>query len=395
MKTLKLRQEDILLPNKTKPLQSMTIEIREVKTKKELKEFVQFPFQLYGDVPYWIPPIINAEMRLLSPEDNPVFEHSEATILTAWKNGKMVGRIVGIINQMEEDFIGEKHARFGWIDFVEDKEVSHSLIDAVSKWAKKHGAIKLKGPLGFNQLDKNGMLTEGFDSTSTANTIYNYPYYPEYLREMGFVPELEWLELEIDFSVPFPPRFEKFVNVAAKRYGMTTYQPKGQSEMVEYGNQLFDLLMDTYRDLPGFVPISKKQQQTYIERYIKLLRRDFVVIVKDSDGQPIGFSVSLPNLTKAYKKANGSLWPFGIFHLLAARRKNNIADLALIGVKDEWRKKGAHSFIFYATGMAFKKAGITKVKVNPMLEINSNVLSLWKDFPHKVYKRRKTFIKDI
>lgn len=373
----------------------MAIEIREVKTKKELKEFVLFPFQMYKEVPHWIPPIIKAEMQVLSPEENAAFEHSEAIILTAWKTGQLVGRIVGIVNQMETDFLGEKHARFGWIDFVDDREVSTALIQSVTDWAAQKGAIKLKGPLGFNQLDKNGMLTEGFDSTSTPNTIFNFPYYPEHLKEMGFVPDLEWVELELDIVGPLPPRYEKLTKLASKRYGITAFQPKKQSEMIEYGNQLFDLLMETYDQLPGFVPISKKQQQMYIEKYIKLLRPDFVVIVKDGEGNPIGFSVSLPNLSKAYKKANGKLWPFGIFHLLSARRKNDTGDLALIGVREEWRKKGVHGFIFYETGKAFKRAGINKIKINPMLEINNNVLTLWKEFPHRIYKRRKTFIKNI
>lgn len=373
----------------------MSIEIREVKTSQELREFVKFPFRLFRGNPNWIPPIIKAEVALLTPEKNPVFEHSEAVIFTAHKNGKIVGRVAGMINQLELDFIHEKHARFGWIDFEEDEEVSSTLIGAVENWARSKGMTKLKGPYGFNQLDKNGMLTEGFDSRGTANTIYNFPYYPKHLEKLGYEKELEWVEVRLNLPPELPPRFEKFTKIAAKRYGMSAHQPKTTAELVELGAKMFELLTETYQHLPGFVPISPNQQKSYINTYIKLLRKDFLVVVKDAEGEPIGFSVSLPSMSKAYQKANGRLWPFGIFHLLNARKWNDTGDLALIGVKEEWRKKGAHGFIFYETGKAFLREKIYKIQINPMLEFNTHVLSLWKDFDHEIYKRRRTYAKDL
>ncbi len=370
----------------------MSIEIREVKTNKELKQFVKFPFDLYNGAPHWIPPIIQTEIAILSSK-NPVFEHSQAVIYTAWKNGKLVGRIVGMINQLEIDFINKKHARFGWIDFVDDKNVSSALITSVEKWARGQGMTLLKGPYGFNQLGKNGMLTEGFDSTGTVNTIYNYEYYPAHLKELGYVPDLEWVEILLQFPDKTPERFLRFTEIAKKRYKLTIRQPKNKAEMLKTGKQLFGLLMDTYKGLPGFVPISEKQQNDYINKYIKFLRKDFITIVFDKNEEPIAFGVSIPSMTKAYKKANGKLFPFGLFHMLAARRWNDTVDLALVGVKEEWRKKGAHGLVFAESLNAVIKAGMFRTHINPMLESNIHVLSLWKDFDHRIYKRRKSFKK--
>ncbi|HFA51109.1 MAG TPA: hypothetical protein ENJ95_19015 [Bacteroidetes bacterium] len=373
----------------------MPIEIREVKTRAELIQFIKYPFALYKGQPNWIPPLIRSEIAALSPDKNPVFEHSEAVKYTAWKDGKMVGRIVGMINHLEEEHIHEKHARFGWIDFIDDKNVSKALINAVGKWAKEKGSTILKGPYGFNQLGKNGMLTEGFDSISTVNTIYNYEYYPAHIKALGFEIDLEWVELLFTLPPTPPERYIRFTEIAKKRYKLKTIKPKNNKEMIKMGHQFFDLLLDTYKTLPGFVPISKKQQIDYINNYIKFLRKDFTVIVTDKNNEPIAFGITMPSMTKAFKKANGKLFPFGILHILAARQWSKLADLALIGVKDGWKKKGAHSLVFAETIKALNAAGIFEIKVNPMLKKNQHVLALWKDFKPEVYKRRESYRKRL
>jgi hypothetical protein len=371
------------------------MEIKEVSGKAQLEEFVRFPFGLYKNHPCWIPPLVKAEMKTLMPETNPVFEHSEVKLFSAWRAGRMAGRIAGIINRMENDFIGEKHARFGWIDFIDDEEVSAALLEAVQLWARSKGMSLLKGPYGFNQLDKNGMLIEGFDTLGTANTIFNYEYYPRHLEKAGFEKDLEWVEAELWLADQVPEKFSRFVEVARERYGMTAFKPKSKADMLRIGDQLFDLLLETYQNLPGFVPISQKQRESYIQRYIRFLKRELVIVVTDKDKQPIGFSVTMPSLSKAYQKANGKLYPFGIIHLLAAIRWNDTADLQLIGVKEEWRKKGAHSLIFLETGNSLIRSGMRRVQINPMLEFNTGVLTLWKDFEHRIYKRRKTVKKTL
>ncbi|HHM21337.1 MAG TPA: hypothetical protein ENJ20_04870 [Bacteroidetes bacterium] len=371
----------------------MAITIREIHTRRELRQFVRFPFWLYAECPHWVPPLIRAEMALLSPESNPAFEHSDVTIRTAWENGRMAGRIVGILNHKEAEFIGEKHVRFGWFDFIDDKRVSEALIHSVEKWAREKGATRVKGPYGFNQLDKNGWLTEGFDLAGTANTIYNYPYYPLHIESLGYVPDLCWVEIKMYLPEKFPERFTRYKDLAQRRYHLKTRHPSSKADMPKMGRQLFDLLMDTYQGLPGFVPISKKQQEQYVRRYLRFLRKDFISVVYDQNDLPIAFGIVLPSMTKAFQKARGHLFPFGFLHFLAARQWNDTADLALIGVKEEWRKKGAHSLVFTDIGNAVLAAGIRQILINPMLETNKHVLSLWKNFDHHIYKRRKTFIK--
>ncbi|MFQ5446326.1 MAG: hypothetical protein ACE5FF_05280, partial [Saprospiraceae bacterium] len=312
-----------------------------------------------------------------------------------WKDGRMVGRIAGIINQLELKHIGENHARFGWLDFTEDEGVSGALMDAVEVWARTQGMVLLKGPYGFNQLDKTAMLTEGFSTLGTMSTIYNYPYYPQHLERLGYRKELEWVEVEFELGAQFPERYQRMSDLAQQRYSLHIMQPQNKSEMRKLGKHLFDLMMETYRTLPGFTPISKKQQEVYMEKYISFLRMEYVQVITDRERTPIGFGVSMPSLSKAMQKAHGKLLPFGIFHLLRARRHNDTGDLALIGVKKGWRKKGIHGIIFNETGKAFIRSGIYRVQTNPMLEFNDSVLSLWKGFSPKIYKRRRTYKKKL
>jgi hypothetical protein len=373
----------------------MSIEIREVKSSSDLAQFIRFPFELYKNQPNWIPPLLQSERETLSAATNPAFEHATVTSFTAWESDKMVGRITGLINDLETEHIGEKHARFGWIDFVDDLQVSAALTASVENWAKSKNCLVVKGPFGFNQLDKNGMLTEGFDTLGTVGTIYNYPYYPVHLEKLGYEKDLEWVEVDMKMTTYVPERVAKFTQMVEQRYGLKFLQPRTQDEMTQAAKALFQLMMDTYKNLPGFVPIPEKQRDHYLRQYVRFLRRDFICIVLDAKNQPIGMGVTMPSLSKAMKKANGRLFPFGILHLLAARYWNDTADLALIGVEEEWRKKGVPGLIFYKIAESFLKAGIRRIQINPMLEFNTHVLALWKDFDHHIYKRRKTFRKRL
>ncbi|GAB4252635.1 MAG: hypothetical protein Kow0027_17430 [Saprospiraceae bacterium] len=371
----------------------MGVEIIEVKDKKQLKEFVKFPFELYKNSPYWVPPIISAEMKQLSAEGNPAFEHSQVQLFLAKQNGKTVGRIAALINELETKHIGEVHGRFGWFDFVEDQEVCNALLAAAEEYVKQLGAACLKGPHGFNQLDKTGMLTEGFDSLGTMGTLYNYPYYKDMVEAAGYNKDLEWVEIDLRLTGKIPERYARFADVAMNRMGLQIMTPHNKAELRKIANYLFDLMMETYAELPGFIPISDKQRDTYIEKYVRFLRMDLLVVIADKEGTPIGFGVTMPSMSKALQKARGKLFPFGLLHLLWGRRFNDTIELALIGVKEEWRSKGIHGLIFYETEKNTTKAGMLKVKINPMLEFNTKVLSLWKDYEHKVYKRRRTYRK--
>lgn len=373
----------------------MSLEIKEVNSRSDLKQFVKFPYQLFGNNPYWVPPLIASEMAWLDKSKNPAFQHSQVIKFTAWQEGKLVGRIVGIINNLETKQLGVPHARFGWFDFIDDQVVGKALLEAVEKWAKALGCVRLKGPYGFNSLDKNGMLVEGFNEMGGLTTLYNYDYYPKYLESLGFHKELEWLELTTKLPNPFPEKISRAASLVRQRFRLKISRPKNKLEMLELGKVFFKMLEETYHHLPTYIPVSAEQQAFYIKNYIGMLPTRFVCTVQDEHGETIGFGVTMPNMAKAMKKANGRLFPFGFVHLLLAQIINDSADLTLIGVKEEWRKRGVHSIIFSEIGDTFLKLGYDHFNVNPMLEDNQNVLTLWKEFDYKVHKRRRTYFKEI
>ncbi len=373
----------------------MNPEIRTVSTIPALKQFIDFPFQLYRKHPLWVPPLRQSELAWLQAETNPAFQHSDVQLFTAWQGDRMVGRVAGIINHLETERLGERHARFGWLDFVDDKAVSSALLYAVEPWARERHCTRLKGPYGFNTLDKNGMLIAGFEQVGAMTTLYNYDYYPRHLAELGFEKELEWLEIQAMLPRPFPKKITTVANLILERYCLHVRRPTSKAEMLELGKVFFNMLLETYQHLPGFVPISEAQQAFYVKNYIGLLPPKFTCIVLTESGEPIGFGVTMPNLSRAMQKANGSLWPLGFVHLLLAQYFNDSGDVTLIGVKEEWRRRGVHSIIFNELGNTFLGLGYTHFNVNPMLEHNQNVLSLWQEFDHKVHKRRRTVFKGL
>ncbi len=373
----------------------MELEIKAVIHPTELETFIHFPFQLYKNNPFWVPPLKASETAWLSPTKNPAFQHAEVILLSAWRNGEMVGRIAGIINELESKQLGHVHARFGWLDFIDDKAVSILLLESVEKWAKSKGAIRLKGPYGFNSLDKNGMLVEGFEELGAMTTLYNFAYYPQHIEELGYQKELEWIEMK----AVLPPKMPDKITVAAskimERYHLKVKQPKNKVELLRFGHQVFDMLQATYQHLPTYVPISAEQQDFYIKNYIGLLPPKFLCMVEHEGEGPIGFGLTMPNMSKAMQRANGKLFPLGFIPILLAQYFNNSGVLTLIGVKEEWRRRGIHSLIFKELGDTFIKMGFNTFDVNPMLDDNTNVLALWKEFDHYIHKRRRTYFKDL
>lgn len=374
---------------------TMVPEIKTVTNVSALEQFIDFPFQLYKNHHLWVPPLKKSESAWLQASKNPAFEHSEVVLFTAWHGKKMVGRVAGIINHLETERLGESHVRFGWFDFIEDLDVCQVLLSSVEKWGKEHHCVRMKGPYGFNSLDKNGMLTYGFDQFGAMTTLYNYEYYPRFMDMLGFQKELEWIEMQAQLPAPFPPKITKAAKLLIDRYHLKIKRPRTKIEMIGIGKMVFEMLHHTYRLLPTFVPISEAQQAFYIKNYIGLLPPKFVCVVEHESEGPIGFGLTMPNMAKALQKAKGNLLPFGFVHLLLAQFFNNSGDLTLIGVEENWRKKGIHSVIFKEIGETFLKLGYTFFNINPMLEDNQNVLTLWKEFDHHINKKRQTYFKDL
>ncbi len=373
----------------------MSLRIRTVASKSDLKAFVRFPFRLYRDCPYWVPPIDKAEYAILERGMDPHFGATKARLFLAERKGRVVGRIAAIINMKEFEKTGERHTRFGWFDFEDDVAVSRLLMEAAVEWAQKEGGHLIKGPYGFTALDKAGMVVEAFDFTGPASTLYNYEYYPHHMVDMGFGKDVDWVEFEIKTPKKPPERVLKAVRILESRYGLHRIPLRGSKDVMRYVPDLFDLYVETYSELPGTVPLTKKQVEAYAKQYLPVLRPDFVSFIADGEGRMIGFGITMPSMSRALQKAKGRLWPFGVWHIMQAKRKPRLADLVLIGIKKEWRSRGVHTIIFYETMRTYWQVGVEKVQVNPMLEQNARVQQLFKDYEWRPTRRRRAWKRPI
>ncbi len=370
----------------------MSIEIREIPRFKDLKSFVKFPFTLYRKNPYWVPPLIDDELTVFDPRKNPALEHCEVKYWMAFKDGQPVGRIAGII--VEEEARKDELARFGWIDFIDDKEVAENLLKTVEDWSKAAGMKGIHGPLGFSDMDFEGMLIEGFKERATIATIYNYPYYPKYMESSGYIKSVDWVELKSSVP-PTPKRLIRKAEIIESRFGLKSLKLKSKKEAKSYGQELFEVLNKAYENLYGFHPLTQAQIDFYIKQYLGFVVTDLLSLIVNPEGELVGFAITMPSFSKAFQKAGGRLFPFGVFHILRALSKNDTVDMYLIGVLPEYQKMGVTALIFRDLMTAFNKRGIKTALTNQMLEQNQHVLGQFNEYQENsvIYKRRRCYIK--
>jgi len=375
----------------------MDVIIKEVTTKKELRNFVKFNIDLYKNNPYHVPGLIDEEMMTLSREKNPAFEIGEAIYFLAYKNEKIVGRIAGLINFKSNETWNQKNARFGFVDFIDDVEVVDKLFGAVENWAIEKNMTHLHGPLGFTDLDHEGMLIEGFDQLGTMATIYNYPYYPKHMERMGYVKDQDWFEFKITVPKIIPEKHRRISEIVKKKYGLKVLKFKKRKEIWPYAHKIFQTLNEAFTPLYGFAKLTPKQIDYYVNMYIPMIRLDFVtIIIREEDDAVVGFGITLPSLSKALQKAKGGFLPFGFIHLLKALyTRPEIADFYLMGVLPEYKNKGVSALIFGDIIPTYNKAKVKYAETNPELETNNAVQSQWDDFEHEHHKTRRAFIKQL
>ena len=367
------------------------INIKQVVTEKELMDFIKFPMNLYQDNPNYVPPLINEEKNIWNPKENPALNYSEAKQFLAFKNDKIVGRIAVLINRKEEKELSIKKVRFGWLDFVDDTDVSKALIDEAIKFAKENQIDKIEGPMGFTNLDKAGMLTFGFDKLATMIGLYNNEYYPKHLENLGLVKEKEWVEFELQFPEILPEKVEKFSSLIAQKYKLKTLKFNHKKEILPYVESMFKLLDETYKSLSTYTPISDEQIKTYKEKYFGFIDKDYITCVADENNQLVAFAITMPSYSKALQKSKGKLFPFGWWHFLQAGKKNERANFYLIGIHPEYQRRGVTSMIFKSIQMNLKNKGIKYLETNPELEENKNVQVLWQDYHPVHHKSRRTY----
>lgn len=363
----------------------------------QLHQYVQFGIDLYKGNDCYVPPLIFDEVGTLSPDVNPAFDFCDAQSFMAFRNGEPVGAITAIINKAYNEKTGEKLMRFGFVNFIDDAEVVDELFEAVEKWGRERGMTSIVGPMGFSDMDHEGMLIEGFDELGTMATIYNYPYYPKHMERMGYAKDVDWVEYRMTVPDAVPEKYARIADIVAKKYGLSVLKYTSRSKIKkEYGRAIFELVNEAYANLYGFVPLTERQIDFYIKAYIDVLRLEDVCLVVDSDGKLVALGISMPSMSRALQKAHGKLFPFGWWHLLhAIQGKTDVVDLLLVAVKPEYQSRGVNALIFADLIPRYIKNGYKFAESNLELEGNESVQKQWEYFERRQHRRRRAYRKDL
>ena len=373
----------------------MSIEIVEVLTKKDLKKFVKFPFELYKGNEYWAPPFMSDEINTLNWDTNPAFEYCKVKYWLAYKDGRVAGRIAAIINNTLIEKWNVKKARFGWIDFIDDEEVSKRLLEKAEVWAKENGLDSIEGPMGFTDLDEEGMLIEGFEEQGTYPMIYNYSYYPEHLKKLGYEKEVDWLEFEIKVPDKIPEKIARVNELILKRSKLHLLEAKKSKDVKPYIPGFWKIIDESFADLFGTIPFTDKQKEFYTNQYFGFLIPEYSKFIVNEKDEVVAVGLVFPSFTEALRKAKGRKFPFGLIYMLQATKHPTKLDFYLIGVKKEYIGHGVISIMFNEVNKNAIKNGIKVCETSGELEDNKAVQDMWRHYEHRQHKRRRCFIKTL
>lgn len=372
----------------------MSVTIKALRpTRKEVKNYVRFGIDLYKGNPCFVPPLVVDEIATLTPEKNPASEHCRSQLFMAYRDGKPVGRITALINNLVNNKNGRHDMRFGWVDFIDDAEVVDALFEAACDWGRQQGCDSVVGPMGFSDLDHEGMLIEGFDEMGTMATIYNYPYYKDHMERMGFIKDADWVEYRIKVPDAIPEKHKRIAEIIARKYELRTVKYTDRNKLRDdYGQPLFELINEAYADLYGYSPLTPAEIDHYIKEYLGILRLEDVSIVVDKDDRLVAVGISMPSLSKALRRANGRLFPTGWYHLLRAIRGHvDVVDLLLVAVRPEYQSKGVNALLFADLIPSYIANGYKYAESNLELEGNENVQRQWEYFERRQHRRRRAW----
>lgn len=376
----------------------MPVTIKTVESAKELREFVKFPLHLYKDCPYYVPNLYLDELTALNPKKNPMGKYSKSRKFLAYKDGKIVGRVMAIINEIANRDWNHAEVRFGWIDFIDDKEVSKALIEAVIAFGKEYGMTQISGPLGFTDFDNEGCVIEGFDDISSFMLKYNYPYYGEHFEALGMGKVNDWLEYRIYVPDEVPEKIVRASALISERYGLKIRKiTKREVKKEKYGQKIFDLVNRTYCELFDFTVLPPEVIDSYVDTYLGLLDLRYVTLIEDKDGKLVALAVSMPSLAHAVHKCRGYLFPFGWWHVIKSMyiKHEEALELMLIAVDPEYRNRGVHAMLFNELIPAIQEGGFKYGESNAEMESNNKVQNLWSDYRREFKRRRRVFSKEI
>ncbi|MBR6432839.1 MAG: N-acetyltransferase [Bacteroides sp.] len=377
----------------------MAITIKKVSTRRELEKFIRFNYRLYKENPYSVPDLFDDMLNTFNKKKNAAFEFCEADYFLALRNGEIVGRVAAIINHKANRTWNKKDVRFGWIDFIDDAEVSEALMRTVEQWGKERGMTHIQGPLGFTDFDAEGMLIEGFDQLSTMSTTYNYPYYSTHIERMGFEKDADWVEYKIYIPDDIPDKHKRISELIQRKYNLNVVKCTSARTLAKkYGQAIFELMNEAYRPLYGYSALSQRQIDQYIRMYLPIIDLRMVTLITDADDRLIAVGLSMPSLSKALQKSNGRLLPLGWYYLgktIFLKRYPKILDLLLVAVKPEYQNKGVNALLFSDLIPVYRKLGFEYAESNPELEMNGKVQAQWEYFKTEQHKRRRCFVKEI
>ena len=376
----------------------MSVEIRQIPpVRSELRKFVQFGNDLYEGNPYYVPGLVRDDLATLSPDINPAFDFCEAQCFMAYRDGKPVGRVAAIINRTVNGRTGRRDMRFGFLDFIDDAEVSDALFDAIGEWGRQRGMDAMVGPMGFTDMDKEGMLTFGYDELGTMATIYNYPYYVDHMRRLGFEEDAEWVEMAVTVPPAIPEKYARVAEIVRQRNNLRVLKFTSRKKVKEqYGQAIFDLINEAYDKLYGYSPLTPRQIDYYVDMYLGILNLDYVTVITDADDKIVAAGISIQSFSRALQKSRGRLFPFGWWHMLRALMGHSDAvDLLLIAVKPEYQSKGVNALIFNDLIPQYIKSGFLHAETNLELEDNTKVQNQWDYFENRLHRRRATFRKPL
>lgn len=373
----------------------MTVEIKKVSNKAKLKKFIRFNYEFYKDNPYSVPDLYDDMLNTFSPQKNAAFEFCEADYFLAMRDGKIVGRVAAIINHRANETWNKKVVRFGWIDFVDDLDVSRALIDTVKQWGRERGMNEIEGPLGFTDMDAEGMLIDGFDQLSTMATIYNYPYYPEHMNLLGLERSADWVEMKVYIPDAIPEKHKRISAIIAQKYKLHIRKITSRKEIKETGiaHDIFRLINKAYTPLFNYSQMTERQIDQYVNMYVPVLDLRMVSIVENEQNEIVAVGISMASLSEALQKAKGKLLPFGWFHLLKALKwkRPKMLDLLLVAVRPDYQGKGVNALLFTDLIPVYQELGFEYAETNPELEMNDKVQNQWQYFKTEQHKRRRCF----
>ena len=377
----------------------MAVTIKKVTTRRELKRFIRFNYELYKRNPYSVPDLYDDMLNTFNRKKNAAFEFCEADYFLAYRDGRLVGRVAAIINHRANRTWNKQEVRFGWIDFIDDDEVSEALIRTVEQWGRERGMTRITGPLGFTDMDAEGMLVEGFDQLGTMATLYNYPYYPRHIERLGFEKDVDWVEYKIFVPDAIPEKYRRIADLIRRKYELKIKKyTSGRKIARDYGQAIFELINEAYTPLYGYSALTQRQIDQYVRMYLPILDLRMVTLVTDRDDRLVAVGISMPSLSEALQKSHGRLLPFGWYHLLKAlffKRRARMLDLLLVAVKPEYQNKGVNALLFADLIPVYQQLGFEYAESNLELELNGKVQAQWEYFRTEQHKRRRAFTKEI